>query len=248
MIDSINSAKNSKKLDANEQLAATELLVEPEMRQLVGEALVILGKEGFKAAAAGVAGAGGALGLAGLLGTASTGTAIAGLSGAAATNATLAFLGGGALSAGGWGMAGGMLALGSLATAPILLAAGQGLNLVAERKKTAALTFALEVDRSVAELDQRCCAYEVIGMRVEEVRREIARLRGKVDELVRWVEVVVDVKRANTGSPKVNYDDLPEPTQNEYRQLIVSAKALSQMLKMNVTGDHDDGRGTSNGK
>ena len=39
------------------------------------------------------------------LGTASTGTAIASLSGAAATNATLAALGGGALSAGGGGIA-----------------------------------------------------------------------------------------------------------------------------------------------
>ncbi|MCY7290029.1 MAG: hypothetical protein LH624_17735, partial [Cryobacterium sp.] len=39
------------------------------------------------------------------LATASTGTAIAGLSGAAATNATLAWLGGGALTFGGGGMA-----------------------------------------------------------------------------------------------------------------------------------------------
>ena len=42
------------------------------------------------------------------LGTASTGTAISTLSGAAATKATLAWLGGGALAAGGWGVAGGV--------------------------------------------------------------------------------------------------------------------------------------------
>ena len=73
-------------------------------------------------AAAGVAaGVGGAImgptaamSLATVLGTASTGTAIGALSGAAATNAALAWLGGGAVAAGGTGMAGGSLFLGFL--------------------------------------------------------------------------------------------------------------------------------------
>ena len=53
-----------------------------------------------------------------LLGKASTGAAISGLEGAAATNASLAWLGGGAKSVGGWGMAAGeivtKMSLGSL--------------------------------------------------------------------------------------------------------------------------------------
>ena len=49
--------------------------------------------------------AAGAYGAVGALATASTGTAISALSGAAATNATLAWLGGGAIAAGGGGMA-----------------------------------------------------------------------------------------------------------------------------------------------
>lgn len=56
--------------------------------------------------------------------TATAGTAIAGLSGAAATNATLAWLGGGALSAGGFGMAGGMMVLGGLVAGPALAIGG----------------------------------------------------------------------------------------------------------------------------
>lgn len=56
--------------------------------------------------------------------TATAGTAIAGLSGAAATNATLAWLGGGALSAGGFGMAGGMVVLGGLVAGPALAIGG----------------------------------------------------------------------------------------------------------------------------
>jgi uncharacterized membrane protein len=63
----------------------------------------------------------GAMGTAALIGTATTGTAIGTLSGVAATNATLAWLGGGALSAGGAGMTGGMVVLGGIALAPILI-------------------------------------------------------------------------------------------------------------------------------
>lgn len=51
-------------------------------------------------------------GLGGLIVTATTGTAIGTLSGVAATNATLAWLGGGALTAGGLGVTGGMVVLG----------------------------------------------------------------------------------------------------------------------------------------
>lgn len=63
----------------------------------------------------------GAMGTAAIIGTASTGTAIGTLSGAAATNATLAWLGGGAASAGGAGMTAGMVVLGGIALAPVLV-------------------------------------------------------------------------------------------------------------------------------
>lgn len=66
----------------------------------------------------------GAWSAASAFGAASTGTAIATLSGAAATNATLAFFGGGALAAGGLGMAGGAVALGGLAAGPLFAVLG----------------------------------------------------------------------------------------------------------------------------
>lgn len=53
-----------------------------------------------------------AMSIATVLGTASTGTAISALSGVAATNAALAWLGGGAIAAGGSGVAGGTLLIG----------------------------------------------------------------------------------------------------------------------------------------
>ena len=55
-----------------------------------------------------------------MLATASTGTAISTLGGAAATNATLAWLGGGAISAGGGGMALGTMVLGGIVAGPAL--------------------------------------------------------------------------------------------------------------------------------
>jgi len=69
-----------------------------------------------------------------LLGTASTGAPIAGLAGVAATNATLAFLGGGALAAGGYGMAGGTMVLGGLVAGPFLAAGGFVFDYLAEKK------------------------------------------------------------------------------------------------------------------
>ncbi|MFR5081294.1 MAG: hypothetical protein ACLTEE_00990 [Anaerobutyricum hallii] len=76
---------------------------------------VLLGGLGGAAVgtAGGFAAAGAATSAVMALGTASAGTAIASLSGAAATNATLAALGGGALSAGGGGIALGTSILGA---------------------------------------------------------------------------------------------------------------------------------------
>lgn len=73
-------------------------------------------------------------GLGGLLVTATTGTALTSLSGVAATNATLAWLGGGALSVGGLGMAGGMMVLGGLVAGPALAIGG---SMFASQAKTA---------------------------------------------------------------------------------------------------------------
>ncbi len=75
---------------------------------------------GAAGAAAGFAVYGGVM----ALGVASTGTSISALSGAAATKAALAAIGGGSLSAGGWGMAGGRLILGGATLAPMLAIAG----------------------------------------------------------------------------------------------------------------------------
>lgn len=81
-------------------------------------------------AAGGFAAAGATTAAVMALGTASTGTAIASLSGVAATNATLAALGGGAIAAGGGGMALGASVLGATTLGAGLLVGGIIFNFV----------------------------------------------------------------------------------------------------------------------
>ncbi|KNE03567.1 hypothetical protein ACM22_03285 [Helicobacter pylori] len=60
----------------------------------------------------------------GMLASTAGGVAIAELSGVAATNVTLAWLGGGALSVGGFGMVGGMAVLGGVGAASVIAILG----------------------------------------------------------------------------------------------------------------------------
>ena len=76
-----------------------------------------------------------AYGSVGMLASASTGAPIIKLSGAAATNATLAWFGGGALSAGGTGIAFGAAVLGGIVAAPVLMVGGLMMASKAEEAK-----------------------------------------------------------------------------------------------------------------
>lgn len=95
----------------------------------------------------------GAYGSIPLFATASTGTAISALSGAAATNATLAWLGGGSLAAGGFGVAGGMLALGGIIAGPALAVGGFFMAGKAEEALTQAKAYEAEVHEAVEKLE-----------------------------------------------------------------------------------------------
>lgn len=123
-----------------------------QMEQMVKMSLEL--ESGVLAGAIGGALAGlGAYGSVGLLAAASTGTAITALSGAAATNATLAWLGGGSLAAGGFGMAGGMMALGGIIAGPALAIGGFMLASKAEEALTKAHEYRAEVDEAIEKMD-----------------------------------------------------------------------------------------------
>lgn len=97
-----------------------------ELKNVSAGAGLLLGGLGGSAAgtAGGFAAAGATTSAVMALGTASTGTAIGSLSGVAATNATLAALGGGAVAAGGGGMALGTMLLGGATLGVGLLVGG----------------------------------------------------------------------------------------------------------------------------
>lgn len=136
--------------------------------------------------AAGALAAMGAYGSVGMLATASTGAAISGLSGVAATNATLAWLGGGSLAAGGFGMAGGMLALGGIVMGPALAVGGFMLASKAEEALTSAHAYEARVDEAVAKIK--------IGMTgLKAIRTNVAELSNVISELaIRYDSTKVD--------------------------------------------------------
>lgn len=118
------------------------------------------------------------------LGTASTGAAISALSGAAATNATLAWLGGGAIAAGGGGMAMGTAVLGGIVAGPALLIAGGIFSAKAKEKLENAKANLAEAERIAAELETAGVELAIIsedaGL-MKELIESMANLMGTVN-------------------------------------------------------------------
>lgn len=154
----------------------------------------------------------GAYGAVGTLATASTGAAISGLSGAAATNATLAWLGGGALSAGGFGMAGGMLALGGIVLGPALAIGGFMMAGKAEEALTKANEYEANVDSAIAEI-------ETVKVALKAIRTSITELSSIINEVIKRFELI-----------KVSDDS----NSDRFNQMIQIGKGLKEILNIPV--------------
>ncbi|QXI09421.1 hypothetical protein [Pseudomonas zeae] len=184
LVEAIKKQKNAKSTlkGFNEDLTIEEL---KDYEKLVLNSLEI-----EKGLASGIGGGAlaaiGAYGSVGALASASTGAAISGLSGVAATNATLAWLGGGALSAGGFGMAGGMLALGGIVLGPALAIGGFMMASKAEEALTKAHQYEAEVATAIANM-------EVVKTTLKGVRSNAKEITNTINELViRFEQVKVD--------------------------------------------------------
>lgn len=105
------------------------------------------------------------------LGTASTGTAIASLSGAAATNATLAALGGGALAAGGGGIALGTTILGATTLGMGLLVGGIIFNFTGNKLSAKADEAMEQMKKAKTEIDRICAYLESLHMTEERFEK-----------------------------------------------------------------------------
>lgn len=138
----------------------------------------------LKAGGAGTATAAMVYSTVGTLGVASTGTAISTLSGAAATNATLAWLGGGALAAGGDGMALGTAVLGGLVAGPALLTAGFFAQGTVAQIKTKVERQIAEMEAAEEEMQNRIAEYHVIQKRIKELETTIKRLTDTLTDML----------------------------------------------------------------
>ncbi len=126
-----------------------------------------------------------------MLASASTGTAIASLSGAAATNATLAWLGGGALSAGGFGMAGGMAVLGGIVAGPVLAVGGTMMASKAEEAKYNAYENYDKAKAAAEQMDSACVVLDGIYQRSEEFIHVLEHLNEILEESIDFLKVLV---------------------------------------------------------
>lgn len=131
-----------------------------------------------KGVSAGVGTALGAWALVSTVGTASTGTAIAGLSGVAATNATLAWFGGGALAAGGGGVAAGTAVLGGIIAIPAIALMGVFSHLQANKKINQIESEMTKVLKHIDQMEANILKLELIEYRTNELIPSIEKARG----------------------------------------------------------------------
>jgi hypothetical protein len=172
-----------------------------------------------KSATAATAGYTGAIGVATSIGAASTGTAISSLSGAAAWNATLAWFGGGAIAAGGGGMAVGAIVLGSITVVPALAIGGFFAAREGEKAMTRAREYEARVNVAIAEM-------EVAGEFAQQVRSRITELRGIFEEINSRIIVGLDYLETHVSDSQIDAE--------KFQQIGLLMKGLIEILKTPV--------------
>lgn len=136
-------------------------------------------------------------GVGGLLVTATTGTALGSLSGVAATNATLAWLGGGALSVGGLGMAGGMAVLGGIVAGPALALGGSLFAKKADEAYWNAHSNREKAREFAEQAEGICSSLNAIRKRANQLTQLLSDLDLPFTSLVSDMEAIVWEHGAN---------------------------------------------------
>lgn len=201
-----------------------------ELKEVSVGAGVLLGGLGGAAAgtAGGFAAAGATTSAVMALGTASTGTAIASLSGAAATNATLAALGGGALSAGGGGMALGSAVLGGATLGVGLLAAGVIFNVTGNKLSDKA-DEAWRQMKKAEDTVNKICNY------LDELRSTAKTYIASLSTVNKvYSDAVNEISYAVYTLHKVDWNDFSEEEKLAIQNSILLVGLLRQMCKISL--------------
>ncbi|MDR2523435.1 MAG: hypothetical protein LBC93_07045 [Synergistaceae bacterium] len=134
------------------------------------------------------------------LAVASTGTAIGTLSGAAAVNATLAWLGGGAISAGGFGMAGGMAVLGGLVAGPALAIGGAFMASAAKEAYYEAQSNYKKAEHFAEQTEAIRVVLRTIGERADQFMQLLGGLNVYFKKSVERLASVIELRGVDWGN------------------------------------------------
>jgi predicted ATP-grasp superfamily ATP-dependent carboligase len=191
------------------------------------DALKALAASGAAGATAGFV----SYGAVGALATASTGAAISGLSGIAAANATLAWFGGGALSAGGFGMAGGAWILGSIVTGPVLAIGGMVMSAKSKEALANAKAKAAEAAQAIEQMKTVEVATGLIQTRAEQIHSLLHGLWEEIRRALPTLEKVV--------SREVEWSRLSQVE----REVVAAITALAYLIRQLIDAPLFDAKG-----
>ena len=194
-----------------------------EMRKLSGYASEVV-SGGLAAVGSGALVGMATYGGAAMFATASTGTAISTLGGVAATNATLAWFGGGALSAGGLGVAAGTVVLGGIVAAPALAVFGAARAAKARKNLAEAKRYHALVKKDASEMNSAAAVLRGIRKDANQYIEVIPEVVGKVRPVLdRFGEAI-----ANHGTDFTKY---PEDAKRDVYLAVRFVQCLKALLE-----------------
>ncbi|GAA9995820.1 hypothetical protein VN1051_07150 [Helicobacter pylori] len=167
----------------------------------------------------------------GMLASTASGVAIAELSGVAATNVTLAWLGGGALSVGGFGMVGGMVVLGGLVAGPALAIFGAVSADEMEEKLEKAKVYYSQVEAAVKKADAIIDQFQAIEKMVKLFTRQIAKCDALLFLLSQ--DAIATMKEHN-----YNHSLYSQEERDQLCVTVSTLMTLSDFLKVPIIDKH----------
>lgn len=201
-----------------------------ELKTVSVGAGVLLGGVGGAAAGTfgGFAAAGATTSAVMALGTASTGTAITSLSGVAATNATLAALGGGAIAAGGGGMALGTTILGATTLGVGLLVGGIIFNVTGGKLSDKADEAYSQMKKAESSINKICSYLYELEKTAGDYTHSINIVRNKYLESYNYISYVVNKLH------KVDWNEFSEQDKLAVKNTVMLVGLLYKMCKLNL--------------